>query len=176
MLDQKIEKSKRKKFDEKQYVLRYEQKLSAVLALLPRFQQQIDELKDSYTMMLGSLSHLSQIYQDDQAMLIMLRVYANTAKMFSAQSVLLNEGLNHQSALLEEHFTQQQHVVNQTLKPYLPRIPLAEQRHKELLQSFLKKRQQAKEAFKESAGLAALERELKQARAATNQARARSPE
>lgn len=77
-------------------------------------------------MMLGSLSHLSQIYQDDQEMLIMLRVYANTAKMFGAQSVLLNEGLSHQGALLKEHFLQQQHVVNQTLRPYLPKIPLAE--------------------------------------------------
>jgi hypothetical protein len=57
-------------------------------------------------MMLGSFSHLSQIYQEDQEMLIMLRVYANTAKMFSAQSVLLDEGLNHQSALLKEHCQQ----------------------------------------------------------------------
>lgn len=118
-------------------------------------------------MMLGSLSHLSQIYQDDQEMLIMLRVYANTAKMFSAQSVLLNEGLNHQSALLKEHFSQQQHVVSQTLKPYLPKIPLAEQRHKEVLQNFLKKRQQAKESFKESAGLATLEREFRKAKTAS---------
>lgn len=63
-------------------------------------------MKDSYTMMLGSLSHLSQIYQDDQDMLIMLRFFANTAKMFSAQSVLMNEGLNQQYLLLNEHFTQ----------------------------------------------------------------------
>jgi hypothetical protein len=67
-------------------------------------------------------------------------------------------------------------VVNQTFRPFLPKIALAEQRHKELLQAFLKKRHQAKESFKESAGLAALERELKQARAAANTARTRSPE
>ena len=109
-------------------------------------------------MMSGGLSHLSQIHQDDQEMLLMLGLYANTAKMFSAQSILLDQGLNHQIALLKEHFEQQQHVINQTLKPFLPKIPLAEQRHTELLQSFLKKRQQTKARVKESAGVGALER------------------
>ena len=83
-IDDKIEREAKKKFDEKQYVLRYEQKVMAMLNTLPKFKQQIDELRDSYTMMLGSMSHLSQIYQDDQELLIMLRFYANTAKMFSA--------------------------------------------------------------------------------------------
>ena len=126
LIDEKIEKSKKKKFDEKRYLLRYDQKVGGLLALLPKFKAQIDELKDSYTMMSESLSHLSQIHQDDQEMLHMLRLYANTAKMFSAQSILLDQGLNHQVALLKEHFDQQQHVVNQTLKPFLPRIPLTE--------------------------------------------------
>lgn len=40
--------------------------------------------------MQGSLSLLSQIYQDDPEFHVMLEIFANTAKMFAGQSVLTN--------------------------------------------------------------------------------------
>lgn len=38
-IDEKVERDSKKKFDEKQYVLRYEQKIMAILNILPKFKQ-----------------------------------------------------------------------------------------------------------------------------------------
>jgi hypothetical protein len=65
-----------------------------ILALMNKFQQQIVDLRDQYKLMQGSLSLLSQIYQDDQEFIVMLEVFANCAKMFAGQTVLLNTMLS----------------------------------------------------------------------------------
>jgi hypothetical protein len=56
--------------------------------------------------MQGSLSLLSQIHQDDKDA-ASLDMFANTAKMFGNQSILLDEILNMQSSLLAQHLEYQ---------------------------------------------------------------------
>jgi hypothetical protein len=61
-------------------------------------------------------------------------------------------------ALIKGHFEQQHFVVEQSMKPFLPKIKDAESNYKELLNKFIQKRDMLKDQVKDSIGLGALER------------------
>jgi hypothetical protein len=63
--------------------------------------------------------------------------------------------------LLKTHFEYQQHVMNQSLRPFLPKIASAESNYKVAMDKFLTKRMAMKEQVKESAGLGNIERQVK---------------
>ena len=57
------------------------------------------------------------------------------------------------SALLKNHFNYQQHVINQSMKPFLPKIATAEKLHNESMAKFLKQRENQKDEVKSSTAL-----------------------
>ena len=64
------------------------------------------------------------------------------------------------NSLLTSHFEYQQHVINQSMKPFLPKIQKAESNYLQLHEAYLQKRKNLKEEVKDNAGLGALERKL----------------
>ena len=98
-----------KHFDEKTYLKRVEELTLSILTQHKLFAKQIDELKEKYIFMQGSLSLLSQIYMEDshKSSLGMLDLYGNAAKMFGNQSILMNEILNSLATLINDHFDYQ---------------------------------------------------------------------
>ena len=69
-------------FDEKQFVVKYDQIIQGLMLEMPKMLNQIEELKEQYMLMQGSLSLLSQNYQDDPSFIVLLEIYANTAKLY----------------------------------------------------------------------------------------------
>ena len=79
--------------------------------------------------MMGSMSHVSQLYQDDAGFAVLFEIFANISKLLGPQSIMTEANLQKVNSLLKTHFEYQVHVLNQSIKPFLPKITQAEQQH-----------------------------------------------
>ena len=130
---------------------------------MAKFQTEILALIESYKLMMGSLSHISQLYQDDPGFAVPFEIFANISKIHGAQSIMTEANLQKMNSLLKTHFEYQVHVLNQSIKPFLPKITQAELQHLQTLEKFLSKRQQVKEKIK-GVGFTSLENSVRQKR------------
>ena len=64
-------------------------------------------------------------------------------------------------ALIKGHFDHQLAVIDQSLKPFLPKIKDTENNYSLILNKFIQKRDMLKDQVKDSAGLGALERKIR---------------
>ena len=82
--------------------------------------------------------------------LVQLEVLANCAKIFGPQTILIGQMLGQYCAVIKTHFMYQQQIINQTIKPFLPKVAQAEQLHTEALGKFLAKRQLIKGGIRQA--------------------------
>lgn len=73
-----------------------------------------------------------------------LELYANCAKMFGTQSVLVDSMVKSTNELLNSHFRYQTQLISHSVKPYIPKIIQATDKYTEALYSFQRKREQLK--------------------------------
>lgn len=156
LINEKIERGKRKKFDEARYVMRYEQHMAQLLGLMNKFKTQIDDLNQAQQLMTAKLGELTQLHEG-AAQPDMSYIFDCVQRLLDSGNKKSQHELNLQHLLVREHFAYQQQVVTQSIRPFTQLIPQYQNTYRELLKNFLKRRYKLKEEEKQKNGLAQME-------------------
>lgn len=152
LINEKIERSKKKKFDEGRYIMRYEQHLAQLLGNMNKFKTQIDELKEANARMAGKLNQVKELHQN-MGQPEMEYLFDCLQTNFESGMKKQHHSLDFQNHLLQEHFGYQQQIVTQSIKPFVNLIPQFNTTYKNIQKNFIKKRHKMKEEMKKKPGV-----------------------
>jgi hypothetical protein len=130
-------------FNEKEYVLRYEKNITAILGLLGKFHSQIYDLKSAYGQMQENLLGLSEVHEEDEELNLMRDAYRELSILFGCSHKEGMQMLNKLGALLDCHFLHQNQIVQQSMTPFVSKITDAEKHMLANQRGFLKEREEA---------------------------------
>ena len=71
---------------------------------MAKFQTEILAFIESYKLMIGSFSHISQLCQDDSGFAVQFEIFVNISKIHGAQSIITKVNLQKMNSLLKTHF------------------------------------------------------------------------
>ena len=89
------------------------------------------------------------MYIEDPIFTLNLEIFANCAKLYGNQSILIETMLKPLNKLVREHFKYQQQLMAHSVRPFLPKIDTATNRYTENLYKFIKKRETIKNDLKD---------------------------
>ena len=113
-------------------------------------------MTSKYSKMKKLLHDLSYIDHEEHGP--MYYIYSDSSKLIDQQSQLMKTMYSKFSALIRNHFSYQQSVINQSMKPFLPKIATAKQLLSENMTKFSQERELKKDEVKLTSGLFTLEK------------------